>query len=273
MSAAASGASSGPFYGGRSLGQILAVRRRVIGALMMRELTTRFGRSNLGFLWMFFEPLFLGGIVSALHSLRGHGQHGISIFTLSVIGYVPFFMLRAMINRASSAIHSNLSLLYHRDVTLQDICLSRNLIEFVAVCGVLLVFLAAAFWLAGEVPQSPFKIVAALLLMGLLGHGFSMTVAGFAALSEITDRIVHPLTYIMMPISGAFFMVAWLPPSWREPALWIPFVSIHELLRDGQFGDKIVSYYDIPYVLYWILGMNLIGLSTLRYARPRLDLY
>ena len=33
------------------------IQRRVIGALMIRELITRFGRENIGFLWVMVEPL------------------------------------------------------------------------------------------------------------------------------------------------------------------------------------------------------------------------
>jgi capsular polysaccharide transport system permease protein len=39
------------------------VQIRVIGALMVREMLTTYGRKNLGFLWLFLEPLifiFLG---------------------------------------------------------------------------------------------------------------------------------------------------------------------------------------------------------------------
>ena len=32
-----------------------AIQRRVIGALIMRETYTRFGRENLGFAWMYGE--------------------------------------------------------------------------------------------------------------------------------------------------------------------------------------------------------------------------
>ena len=33
------------------------IQVRVIKALMIRELTTRFGRENIGFLWVMAEPL------------------------------------------------------------------------------------------------------------------------------------------------------------------------------------------------------------------------
>ncbi|OSI13639.1 sugar ABC transporter permease, partial [Neisseria dumasiana] len=37
----------------------LAIQKRVVGALLMREIITRYGRNNIGFLWLFVEPLLM----------------------------------------------------------------------------------------------------------------------------------------------------------------------------------------------------------------------
>ena len=42
------------------------VQVRVIHALMIRELLTRFGRENIGFLWIMAEPLLFAGLVGVL---------------------------------------------------------------------------------------------------------------------------------------------------------------------------------------------------------------
>ena len=39
--------------------QSLAIQGRVINALLMREIITRYGRQNVGFLWLFIEPLLM----------------------------------------------------------------------------------------------------------------------------------------------------------------------------------------------------------------------
>lgn len=257
---------------------MLATRERVIGALLMRELQTRFGRSNFGFLWLFFEPMLLGGLVGGMHVIHGGdhdmpGMPGVSALFFFIVGYIPFFMFRSMVGRAGSAIHSNLSLLYHRDIMLVDILIARNLIEYLAICGVLVVMLGLGAWVGGIVPDSPLKLAVALVLMALLSHGVSMIIAAAAGVSELTERIVHPMTYIMMPLSGAFFMVDTLPPDLQEVMMWIPLVSINELAREGQFGALVRAQYDLAYVGQWILGSNFIGLMALRVARPRLHMY
>ena len=57
----------------------------VIGALMMRELHTRYGRENLGFLWMVMEPmLFCLGVIIIWSLAHGRYTHG----SITVTGFV-----------------------------------------------------------------------------------------------------------------------------------------------------------------------------------------
>jgi ABC-2 type transport system permease protein/capsular polysaccharide transport system permease protein len=61
-----------------SLRKSWAIQRRVIYALLMREVLTRFGRHNIGFLWMFIEPMLFTLGVTALWTIAGLG-HGSSL--------------------------------------------------------------------------------------------------------------------------------------------------------------------------------------------------
>ena len=40
------------------------IQRRVLGALLLRELLTRYGRNNIGFLWLFVEPMLFTLIIT-----------------------------------------------------------------------------------------------------------------------------------------------------------------------------------------------------------------
>ncbi len=249
------------------------VQRRVVGALLMREMITRFGKRNLGFMWLFFEPLLLGGMVALIHvgTLNTHGP--VPVFLFYIIGYLPFFVFRAVVNRAPAALHSNLTLLFHRMVTLLDVMIARNILEFAAVGTVTGIVLLVSGFFFDEWTQKPMTLVFGFLLMFMLANGIALAVASAAAVSEAVDRLLHPITYLMMPLSGCFFTVDSLPPSLREPMLWVPLVQIHEMIRDGQFGDKIVSYYDYPYTIMCCLFVNLLGLAALRSVRPKLEVF
>ena len=256
-----------------SLGAAFRRQMRVIGALILRELGTRFGRDNLGYLWLFLEPAMLGGAIGALHLLAGHGLpgglHPVEFWT---IGYIPFYMMRGIVNRAPTAIPANQSLLYHRHITVLDILVARDLLEGAATLGALIGFLLLFGVAFGHWPADPFRMLFGMVLMFLLSHGIALLIAVGAVYTEVFDRMVHLVTYLTMPLTGAFFMVFWLPTDAQRAALWIPTVHIFELVRDGQFGAVIPTQYDVGYVIAWVAGLNLLGMAGLRRARRDLAL-
>lgn len=70
-----------------SFGRALRIQMGVIGALMMRDLHTRFGRRNLGFVWLFVEPALLGVFVATIRVLRDRVlPGGVNIISFAVIG-------------------------------------------------------------------------------------------------------------------------------------------------------------------------------------------
>lgn len=249
------------------------IQRRVIGALLLREMSTRFGRENLGFLWLFVEPALLGGTIGLMHHLSGHGlPGGVDILSFWVLGYIPYYLFRAVVNRAPGAIVSNQSLLFHRRITILDIMISRNLLDGGAVLGAMAVFVLVLGAATGTWPEQPAKLVAGMALMLAISHGLSLLIAAGSVYTEMFERMTHLVTYLTLPILGAFFMVFWLPTELQEIVLWIPTVHCFELVRDGQFGSAVPTHYDVGYVLGCVALLNLFGLAALRKARRDLVL-
>jgi len=251
----------------------LRIQLRVVGALTLRELGTRFGRDNLGYVWLFFEPALLGGALGVLHHVSGHAMPGgVDPASFWVIGYIPYYLLRGVLNRGPSAIAANQSLLYHRHVTLLDIMLARDLLEAAATGGALVGFLLFFGLVAGDWPREPAQIVLGMLLMFGFAHGAAMLLAAGSVYTELFDRVTHLFTYLSLPITGAFFMVFWLPTELQEAALWVPTVHVFELVREGQYGTRVPTHYDLPYLLGWVAALNLLGMAALRRARRDLAL-
>src|SRR5690606_28649188 len=114
-----------PGLGGNFLEQWL-VQRRVIGALLMREMLTRYGRRNIGFLWLFIEPMMVTLTVAAIWTARGfHQISDIPIVSFVITGYSGIQLWRNMSRRCINAIEPNQSLLRHRPVKMLDIYLAR----------------------------------------------------------------------------------------------------------------------------------------------------
>ncbi len=250
------------------LAEAFRIQCRVIGALLLREMSARFGRENLGYIWLFLEPLMLGGAIGMVHHLSDHGlPGGIPVMPFWVIGYMPFYMFRGVVNRAPSAILSNQSLLYHRRITLLDILISRNLLDGAAVLGAMAAFLIAFGLALGSWPREPAKMVLGMVLMLALSHGIGLLIAAGSVYSEVFDRVTHLATYLSLPFTGAFFMVFWLPTELQRIVLTIPTVHCFELIRDGQFGTAVPTHYDLLYLAAWIAVLNLVGMAALRRAR------
>lgn len=245
----------------------------VIGALIMRELHTRFGRENIGYLWIFAEPMLLAVAVALLHS----GQHlplsgNIRPVPFAISGYALFILFRSTVSRAETLLEANRPLLHHRQVTLFDMLTARVALEIASIAVVLVALLGASWLLGLADPPADFTIVlAALLLIGWFSFGLSMLVCALSHESPLIGRLVHPLLYLMMPLSGAFFAMIWLPAEWRDVAQWIPLVPIFEFLKVGMFDGFSDRYADIGYAVAWCVALTLAGLAALRLVRARVQ--
>jgi capsular polysaccharide transport system permease protein len=74
----------------------------------------------------------------------------------------------------------------------------------------------------------------------------------------------------MIPLSGAFFMVAWIPAQYREPFLLVPFPNAIEMVRAGVFGEFVDTYYHADYALLSGGVMLFLGMILLAGAKNRI---
>lgn len=124
------------------------VQLRVVGAIILRELHTRFGRNNAGY------PFYLSG-------------------------YITYIVFRDNVNRASGLIEANRPLLLHKNVTLLDMTIVRVALDAIATTGAMAMILSA-FVISGlsPMPERPWLVLAGLALMSWLSLGISAVVSG-----------------------------------------------------------------------------------------------
>lgn len=250
------------------------VQRRVVGALILRELHTRFGRDNIGYLWLIAEPMLLATVIGILHS-GSHTQFGSNIhpLPLAVLGYTIFIMFRGIVNRSEGAMEANAPLLYHRMVTVDDVIVSRALLEAGGTFSTVVVMISGLIALGfADPPQRPLWLILAIVCQFWLSWGQSMLVTVISHDNRTLGRLVHIYTYFMIPLSCAFFQVEWLPHPYREWILWSPIPHIFEMARYGMFEAATDKYFDTGYLLAWCLGLTFIGLLTTRILRRHIHL-
>ncbi len=250
------------------LAQAFAIQRRVIGALLMRELITRYGRHNVGVLWLVLEPLAFTVGVATLWTVSGLG-HGAAmpIVAFAITGYSSVLLWRNTVSRCNAAIDQNFGLLFHRNVRVMDVFATRILLEVGGATASFMV-LAATMMMAGVMspPQDPLVVLAGWILLAWFGGALATLIGSAASFSEIVDRIWHPVSYLMFPLAGAAFMVDWLPPAGREVVLWLPMVHGVEMVRDGFYGHLVRTHYDVGYFVAANLTLTFLGLLVLRLA-------
>jgi capsular polysaccharide transport system permease protein len=252
--------------------QSLAIQRRVIHALILREILTRYGRHNIGFLWLFIEPMLFSVGIAILWTYTGLSKGSISAAGFALTGYSSLVLWRNTVNKMTGAASSNKGLLYHQQVKVLDIVLARSLLEFASVTTSF-VILTIVFQQLGlmEMPAAPLTAVIGWFYLMWFVFGVGMIAAYLGVVSELFDRIWHVALYLTIPFTGALSMTAWLPPEAQSILLWSPMVNAVEMLREGYFGTEIKVVYSVQYLVEANVAVTLLGLLLVRKIRRGLD--
>lgn len=257
-----------------SLRSSLAIQRRVVHALLMREALTRFGRHNIGFLWLFVEPMvFTVGITIFWTVTKAiHGSE-LPIVPFAITGYSSVLLWRNMPARLMGAVSPNAGLMHHRNVRLIDIYISRIILEAGGVT-ISFVFLTVLFvaieWMAW--PEDLLGVVLGWLLLNWFGWSLGFLLGSLSERSEVVEKLWHPVTYLLFPASGAAFIVDALPEVGRAIVLTLPMVHCVEIIREGFFGSAFEPHYSIPYVVAICSVLSVAGLMNTAYVSRRIIL-
>ena len=253
------------------LWQSLRIQLRVVDALLRREMLTRFGRHNIGFMWLFVEPmLFTVGVTVLWTATKSYHGSDLPISAFALSGYSSVLLWRNMPGRCIGALQANLPLMYHRNIKVGDIYAARLVLEFggatISFASLSVLFIAIE-WM--DPPEDFLTIAAGWMLIAWFGSALAIALGSLSYLSELVDKLWHPFSYILFPLSGAAFLVAALPLFAQEVVLWMPIVHGVELVREGFFGSKARAIYDISYLVTANLVLSVIALITLRFVSRR----
>jgi capsular polysaccharide transport system permease protein len=209
--------------------------------------------------------LFTLGIAD-LWSLSGaHRESPIPIVAFAVTGYSSVLLWRNMPNRCVNGIEPNLALMYHRHVKLLDVFVSRLLLE-AAGATISFIVLATFFTSIGwmKLPQDLLKVLLGWFLLAWFGMALAIFLGALSGRTEVVDKLWHPASYLLFPLSGAAYMVEWLPVKAQKVVLWLPMVHGVGLVRDGYFGTAVRTHYSLAYMVSWCVGLTAAALAQQR---------
>lgn len=242
----------------------------VIGALILREVRTRFGRHRIGYLWALVEPcLYISAWLAIYYWFRmGAMVHDMSPVLFMSCGLVPFLAFRRVATYVEDAISSNTSLLQFPLVKGVDTLLARFILESATQTFVgVLIFCSLILLGFAKAPSDMLLLFISSVALLLLGFGFGvfncMIEAHFPAYGKCTSIIYR----ILFWSSGVFFLADKFPKPVQDVLWWNPVLHGIEMFRSSWSHTYSTSIGSIWYMLTWISSFLLVGLILERSAR------
>ncbi|GAN65949.1 ABC transporter permease [Acetobacter orientalis] len=257
-----------------SLWKCFILQYKVIHALILREIHTRYGRENIGFLWVIGEPiLFCAGVTIVWTAIRPAREHGLGMTTLVVTGYLPLTMWRHCLGRAVKAYEANGSLLFHRQVTPFDIITARTFLEIIGTMMAAIVLHCGAIAFGYMKPPADYSLIfLGYFYQSVFCFATALLAASLSELSDLVEKIIGVFSYLSIPLSGAFIMVSWLPLKYQWILLLSPMANNTEIIRSGQFGIAARVRYDLFYDTWATLLALLIGIMVTANIRKHIEI-
>lgn len=214
--------------------------------------------------------LFTLGVTALWTATKSVHGSDLPIVAFALTGYSSVLLWRNMPGRCIGALWSNLALMYHRNIKVLDIYLARLMLEF-GGATISFVALAVVFILVGMLapPEDVLKVVGGWLLLAWFGAALAIFLGALSHMSELVDKLWHPASYLLFPLSGAAFMVDALPRFAQELVLYIPMVHGVEIVREGWFGAQARAHYDLGYVVPVALALSVAALMMVRFVAQR----
>lgn len=193
--------------------------------------------------------------------MRPSHENGLKMTAMVVTGYVPLTLWRHAMGRAIKAYAVNSSLLFHRLVTPLDIIIARTTLEVVGTV------LAGSLVLGGSIflnymdpPDDWGKVYLGLAFVIYFSYDTALIISALTERSELLEKAMSIAGYLSLPLTGAFTMTEWVPAHYRWILEWSPLANAIELIRDGEFGLKVVPHYSIPFLMASCTVLFIIGL-------------
>lgn len=239
---------------------------RSIAALMLREMSTRYGRSPGGYIWAVVEPLGTILILGAGFSLLVRTPPiGNSFLIFYATGFLPFSLYQNLSNAVARSINFSRPLLRYPAVCWIDAVLARFTLN--ALTNILVAYLLMTGLLMATNTRTVLEIgpivlsFAQAMLLGLAMGTLNCAIIGLYPTWEMIWSIV---TRPLFLASGIFFTFDSLPRTVQEILWWNPLIHIVGEMRSGFYPMYRAQYVDNTYVLTISLIVLLFGLLLMR---------
>ncbi len=243
------------------------IQRDVIYALLLRELSSQFGKSRGGFVWVLVEPVaHLLVPVVIFGFIKQRLVPGVEFPVFLVYGFLPFLFFKTICLQIVDGVNAAQGLLSYRQVLLMDVFIAKVLAYAVIQSVVFTVVLAGLAMLGYDVlPERPVELAGVLGLTALLAFGLGVVFAALASLIPDARPVIHILFMPLYFMSGILFPVTLFPDDWVRLLSINPVLHLVELSRAMALdGFETMKYTSIAYPVALALVATVIGLMLYR---------
>ncbi|WP_101069283.1 ABC transporter permease [Roseovarius salinarum] len=245
---------------------LLWVRTRTIFALMLREMSARYGKSPGGYMWAVLEPMGMIIVLSFAFSLVLRSPSlGNSFILFYSAAYIPFIFYSNIQRFAGAAINFSKQLLKYPIVIWLDAVIARVALNALTGLLVAYIIMTGILVLNDTVAVLDFEpMIVAMTLALLLGTGVGLTNCVLFAFFPVWQNAWSIATRPLMLASAVIYIYEDLPPM-AQAVLWYnPLAHVTGMMRTGFFPMYEADYLSTIYVLSFALILNAVGLMLMR---------
>lgn len=239
---------------------------RTVSALILREMSSTYGRSPGGYLWALLEPL--GGIILmafAFSLLLRAPSLGTSFILFFCTGFMPFSLYQTMESKVNGALGYSKSLLAYPRVTWIDAILARVILNFLT--GLMVFFIVVTGILIVIENRSIINltpIALGLLMMALLAVGIGMVNGVLKGLFPVWKQVWGIVSRPLFLASGIIFIYEDMPRAAQNVLWWNPMLHGTGYVRTGFYSTYEASYVSLAYGFGFGLATTALGLLLTR---------
>lgn len=236
---------------------------RVLLALMIREMITRYGRSWGGYVWAVLEPAGIVTVLAfALGAFLAKPPLGDSFALFYATGYLVFYFFNQVAGQSGTAIAVNRELMQLPMVRPLDAVVARFVLTFLTlICVCLLIF--GTLVVLNDVRVDIVRALRALATVSVLGLGVGTVNAVVFTFVPVWRQIWAMLSAPLMIMSGTFFLFTSMPAWIQNILIWNPLIHVTGEMRAAFYPGYRDDYVSLIYaggvgVTLVVIGMALV---------------
>ncbi|KQR75657.1 sugar ABC transporter [Rhizobium sp. Leaf341] len=242
---------------------------RVVAALVIREMSTRFGRKPGGYVWALLDPLAHIAFLSFIFmGIARHPPLGASFILFFATGYIGFMFYQASAGYVTGSVRGNRPLLAYPNVAPIDTVFARHILQVgTNIVVSLAVLLPITLSLKHPVEISWVPLIEGASAGGVLALGIGSTNVVLFQQFPVYEKIFAIVSRPLFMLSGVFYLPDTLPPQMREIILLNPVAHVIMSFRKGFYPEYRAVGYDPGYMYAIALSVLVLGMCVFTSSR------